>query len=257
MIQKETRFNYEEYQEWRRKTNRICKGKKRENIKKQLEEINQLNQQNERRKFYKAVNNMKRRFQPRMSGFKGKDGKIIGEEKKILERWTEHFAELLKEAEDKEKENHRGNPTPTIKPDHAQEQVQEICQEPTRNEVERAIQRKKNNRAPREDTIVAELIKYGGHGIVEAVHELIKLIWTTENMPQEWDTGKICPIHKKGGKLECNNYRGITLLNNTYKIFSSILNERMKTATEKIIGEYQCGFRQNKVQLTNFLYLDK
>jgi len=200
MIQKETRSNYEEYREWRRKTNRICKGKKRENMKKQLEEINQLNQQNKRRKFYKAVNNMKRGFQPRMSGCKGKDGKINGEEKKILERSTEHFAELLKEGEDKEKENHRGNPTPTTKPDHAQEQLQEICQEPTRYEVERAIQRMKNNRAPGEDTIVAELIEYGGDGIVEAICELIKLIWTTENMPQVMDTGIICLIYKKGDK---------------------------------------------------------
>ena len=104
----------------------------------------------------------------------------------------------MKEGEDKEKEkeNHTGNPTPTTKPDCAQEQLQEICQEPTRYEVERAIQRMKNNRAPGEDTIVAELIKYGGDGIVEAIHELIKLIWTTENMPQEWYTGIICPIYK-------------------------------------------------------------
>ena len=34
MLQKETRSNYEEYQERRRETNRICKIKKRENMKK-------------------------------------------------------------------------------------------------------------------------------------------------------------------------------------------------------------------------------
>jgi len=257
MIQKETRSNYEEYREWRRKINRLCKGKKREMIKKQMEEINQLNQQNERRKFYKAVNNMKRGFQPRMNGCRGKDGKTIGEEKEILERWTEHFAELLREGEEKEKEkgNHRGNPTPIIKPDRPQEQAQEICQEPTRNEVDRAIQRMKNNRAPGEDMIVAELIKYRGEGLVDAVYELIKLIWTTEIMPQEWDIGIICPIYKKGDKLDCDNYRGITLLNNTYKVFSSILNDRMKIATEKIIGEYQCGFRQNKSTIDQLFIL--
>jgi len=76
---------------------------------------------------------------------------------------------------------------------------------------------------------------------MDAVHELTKLIWTTKYAPgMEYRNNM--PDYKKGDKLECKNYRGITLLNNTYKIFSSILNERLKIVTEKIM----CGFCQNK-----------
>jgi sorting nexin-29 len=148
---------------------------------------------------------------------------------------------LNEEKEDKgDKEDYRRNLT--VKPDHGLEQPQEICKEPAQQEIRHAIQRMRNNRAPGEDTFVAELIKYR-EGVMDAGHELTKFIWTTENMPWESNTGIICLIYKKGDKLEGNNYRGVTLLNNTYKIFSSILNERLKIVTEKIIGEYQCGFR--------------
>jgi sorting nexin-29 len=71
-------------------------------------------------------------------------------------------------------------------------------------------------------------------------------VWTTEKMPQEWNIGIVCPIHKKGDRLECRNYRGITVLNVAYKIFTNILNERLKPCAEKTLHNYQCGFRPGK-----------
>jgi len=69
----------------------------------------------------------------------------------------------------------------------------------------------RNNGAAGEDTIVAELIKYGGEGVRDAVHELIKLMWTTKYAPgMEYRNNK--PDIQERDKLECNNYRGITLL---------------------------------------------
>jgi sorting nexin-29 len=70
-------------------------------------------------------------------------------------------------------------------------------------------------------------------------------VWTTEKMPQEWNIGLMCPIHKKGDRLGCLNYRVITLLNVAYKIFTNILNERLKPWAEKTLN-YQCGFRPGK-----------
>jgi sorting nexin-29 len=82
---------------------------------------------------------------------------------------------------------------------------------------------------------------------LERIHKLIKKIWEEEQMPTQRKTGLIYPIHKKGDKMLCENYRGITLLNVVYKILSTVLLKQINIYAEEIMGECQCGFRSDEV----------
>ena len=88
---------------------------------------------------------------------------------------------------------------------------------------ELAIEKLKSHKSPGIDQIPAELIKAGGSTICCAIHKLIIAIWNKEELPGEWKESIIVPFQKKGDKRNCNNYRGTSLLLNTYKSFSNIL----------------------------------
>ena len=83
-----------------------------------------------------------------------------------------------------------------------------------------------------------ELIKAGGRTIRCAIHKLIISIWNKEELPEEWKESIIVPIHNNGEKTDCNNYRGISRLPTTYKIFSNILLSRLIPYAKEVIGDY-------------------
>ena len=70
------------------------------------------------------------------------------------------------------------------------------------------------------------------------------------NPPRDRDDrgldGLICPIHKKGHRLDCSNFRGITLLNTAYEVLFRILFSRLRSLTKTFVGEYQGGFREGR-----------
>ena len=55
--------------------------------------------------------------------------------------------------------------------------------------------------------------------------------------------------------MESTNYRGITLLNITYKVFSSILYTRLLPHVESKLGHYQTGFRPGKSKINQIFGL--
>jgi hypothetical protein len=96
-----------------------------------------------------------------------------------------------------------------------------LVPEPSALEVELAIEKLKSRNSPGIDQIPAELIKAESMTIRSAIHKLIIVIWNKEELPEEWKESVVVPIHKKGDKTDCSNYRGISCLPNTYKILSN------------------------------------
>ena len=58
--------------------------------------------------------------------------------------------------------------------------------------------------------------------------------------------GVICPLHNKGCKMICTNYRAISLLPTVYKIMSGTIHERITPLAEQQIESYQAGFRKDR-----------
>jgi hypothetical protein len=97
--------------------------------------------------------------------------------------------------------------------------------------------------------------------MVEAIYQLIKQIWEEGKMSEKWSIAVLCPMHKKGNKLDCENYRRIALLGVVYKLMSAIVAEKLTDYTEHLLGEYQNGFWKSRSTVDHIfsirMYLEK
>jgi sorting nexin-29 len=117
---------------------------------------------------------------------------------------------------------------------------------PSAAEFEVAIRELKTYKSSSSDQIPAELIQAGGGVLHSEIHKLIMLIWNKEELPYQWKESIAVSIHKKGDKIDCSNYRGMSLLTTSCKILSNILLSRLIPYADEITGVHQCGFRRNK-----------
>jgi len=99
---------------------------------------------------------------------------------------------------------------------------------PTIQEIERGIEILKNGKALGIDEVVSEFLKKGAKKLTQQLHKLITDIWKQEEIPESWKMSVLCPVYKKGNKMDPKNYSGISLLNTSYKILSNLLLNRLK-----------------------------
>jgi hypothetical protein len=147
----------------------------------------------------RGINEFKRDYQPGNNLVHNENGDLFADSH-ILNKWEKYISQLLNVhnvSEVRHIKVHRGE---TLVPG------------PSHLGVGIAIAMLKKYKSPGSEQIPAELIQARGEILLSAIHKLINSVSNKEELPDQWEESIILPVHKKGNTIDCNNYRGISLL---------------------------------------------
>jgi len=152
------------------------------------------------RDLYRGINYFKKGYQSRCNIVKDEKVDLVADSHSIVARWRNYFSQLFNVHAVKDV---RQAETRAAEP---------LVPEPSAAEFEPAIDKLKSHKSPGIDQIPAEVIKARSRTICLEIHKLITSIWKKEKLPKEGKESIIIPIHKKGDKTDCSNYRDMPLL---------------------------------------------
>lgn len=127
----------------------------------------------------------------------------------------------------------------------------------TLDELQQALRDSKNRKASGLDKINMELLKHGGPLFELRFLHLINECWRANDVPSAWNKAEVISLFKKGDRHRCDNYRGISLLNSAYKVYSRIINNRLKIITDALLCEEQSGFRKGRSCIDNVFIIQQ
>ena len=143
---------------------------------------------------------------------------VICEEDQVRGRWKEYFASLFQTNGEMQQRVSR-------EVSGGEAQVEENVEEITLEEVRRGIARLKNRKTPGVCKISGEMLKVGGEVVVVWLHRIVNRAWKSGMVPDDWRKALVVPVHKKGSKLHCKNYQGISLLSIPGKVYAKMLEK--------------------------------
>uniref|UniRef100_A0A8C6L319 Reverse transcriptase domain-containing protein n=1 Tax=Nothobranchius furzeri TaxID=105023 RepID=A0A8C6L319_NOTFU len=185
------------------------------------------------KRFWQTVRRLRRGRQQLAHTVYSGDGELLTSTGAIVGRWKEYFEELL-------------NPTYA----HSEEEPElgglGMDCPISGAEVAEVVKQLHSGGAPGADEVRPGYLKAMDVVGLSWLTRLCNIAWSSGAVPVEWQTGVVVPIFKKGDLRVCSNYRGITLLSLPGKVYSKVLERRVRSIVESQIEEEQCGFRPGR-----------
>ena len=226
----------ETYSQKDKEVKRSAKEDKKDYIEKLADEAEDAAANQDLKTLYRITKNLKGNYANNDMPVKDSEGNLLASELEKLQRWKEHFKTIL----------NRPEPLDRAEIPEATEDVDINTDPPSLEEVKAAIKSMKNGKAPGADGVTAEMLKIDEDETPKLLTEIFEEIWQEEELPQSWKLGLIVKLPKKGDLTNCNNWRGITLLSLTSKIFSKIIQNRLSKTMDGQIRNEQAGFRPGR-----------
>lgn len=226
-----------QYAEKNKQVKRSARQDKRRFMDKFAQEAEDAAKQYDLKTLYRKVKviSSKNRTTPNQP-IKDRNGRYVASTDQQLERWKEHFEGLLNDGNiETESDQPYIGPSANIN-----------TNSPTLAEIVRAIKKLKTNKAAGTDGIPAELMLADPQTTAAALSPHIAEAWNTENFDADWKRGFIVKLPKKGDLRDCNNWRGITILNVINKIMALIIHGRINDHLDAQLRDEQAGFRANR-----------
>ena len=120
----------------------------------------------------------------------------------------------------------------------------ELDEVPSKEELKTAMQRLKLGKTGGKNGIIPELVAFGSEELQERL-QVISDVWG-QQVVSHWRDAEVVPMPKKGDLHDCDNWRGISLLDIVGKVFARILQERLQKVVEDTLLDSQCGFRKGR-----------
>ena len=194
---------------------------------------NDLHTAGGRNKMFKLAQQMKRDKKDVLGAnfIRDRQGDIMVESEKVLDRWREYFNNLLNEE----------NPSTLEEVPPVEGPLDNV----TRDEVQTAMRKLKAGKAAGPSEVTTEMFTMAGDVGTDMLLEVFRNVIKNDSSPETWGKSITVPLFKgKGDALDCGKYRGLRLLEHGMKIWERVLMKRLEGYLH--IHEHQFGFARGK-----------
>ena len=156
---------------------------------------------------------------------KSTTGEMITNHSKHMKQWAEDFQDLYLSKNAVTEAAINSIPSLPV--------IKELDELPTEEELSKAINSLAKGKAPGNDGIPAEVLKYAKPSLLQQLHGLLCQCWEEGSVPHDMRDANIITLYKnKGHRSDCNNHRGISLLSTVGKTFARVALRRLQQLAE-------------------------